>query len=747
MPLIRRGYICKLTNSADQVFRAQLIRQYLLLGNDPPSMTSPEALHPNQRSINFALHQGMHFYSMLQSSDGHWSGDCGGPHFLLPGLVIAWYVMGQPSQIFDDNANALMRHYIIVHQQSDGGWGIHIESPSTMCGTTLNYVAIRLLGVASDDPVCIQGRAFMHKHGGALMTSSWAKFYLCLLGVMHWDGHNSVPPEMWLLPNWFPFHPGRMWGHSRMVYLPMGYIYGHRVVYEHAETDPLTLSLRDELYLTPYDSIVWMQTRHYVADIDNYSPIPPIMKLAQNLMARYETWSIFRPFRDYVRRYGLLFCLDYMKAEDLLTNFINLGPVDKVLHMVCMYHAASGDVHHPTVACHFARVADYLWLAEDGLKMKIYNGTQCWDTSFAVQAMYEANLVDKFPHVARRAWNFLERTQILSTDVSRKTPAFHFESAANRAQYYHHVSEGGWPFSTSAHGWALSDATGEGLKAMLCLRKSMAVTSAIDDGTLPTISNDRLEKAVNLLLSYQNEDGGFATYENTRGFRWYECLNPSEVFGDLMIDYSYVECSMTSLTALHEFHIDYPGYRANDIIHAMKKGREFLVSIQRPDGSWYGSWACCFCYASWFGIEGLVKCGEPTDSQAIQRACEFLLVHQRPNGGWGEDFSSCYNKAYAVDGMAAYGDNGSSVVSTSWALLALAAAKNNNIAAVRRGVQYLIHRQLPSGDWPQEGVAGVGNRTCGLTYASYRNIFPIWCLGRCHKVYGDALDAISMQLL
>ncbi len=30
---------------------------------------------------------------------------------------------------------------------------------------------------------------------------------------------------------------------------------------------------------------------------------------------------------------------------------------------------------------------------------------------------------------------------------------------------------------------------------------------------------------------------GWATYENNRGFRWYEQLNPSEVFGDIMIDY------------------------------------------------------------------------------------------------------------------------------------------------------------------------------------------------------------------
>lgn len=43
---------------------------------------------------------------------------------------------------------------------------------------------------------------------------------------------------------------------------------------------------------------------------------------------------------------------------------------------------------------------------------------------------------------------------------------------------------------------------------------------------------------------------GWATYENNRGFGWYEQLNPSEVFGDIMIDYSYVECSMAVLTSL-----------------------------------------------------------------------------------------------------------------------------------------------------------------------------------------------------
>ena len=57
-----------------------------------------------------------------------------------------------------------------------------------------------------------------------------------------------------------------------------------------------------------------------------------------------------------------------------------------------------------------------------------------------------------------------------------------------------------------------------------------------------------------MLLTLQNVDGGWATYENNRGYAWYEWLNPSEVFGDIMIDYSYVECSMASLSAIYAFH-------------------------------------------------------------------------------------------------------------------------------------------------------------------------------------------------
>lgn len=96
-----------------------------------------------------------------------------------------------------------------------------------------------------------------------------------------------------------------------------------------------------QLYCQPYGSIKWDSTRHLVADMDNYSPIPSSMKFAQNCLSMYENWFIFRPFRNAARKAGLKFCFEYMQAEDLQTNYIDIGPVNKSLNMVAAYHGTS----------------------------------------------------------------------------------------------------------------------------------------------------------------------------------------------------------------------------------------------------------------------------------------------------------------------------------------------------------------------------------------------------------------------
>jgi len=355
------------------------------------------------------------------------------------------------------------------------------------------------------------------------------------------------------------------------------------------------------------------------------------------------------------------------------------------------------------------------------MKVQGYNGSMAWDTAFAIQAAAEAQLVEEYPEMCAKAFGWFAREQV------RALPHGDW-------RHWRQPIRGGWGFSTAEQAWPVSDTTGEAFKAVLALRQMNCLNVFLDPQTV--LPDDHCFDAVEFLLSYQNADGGWATYENCRGWKWYELLNPVESFGDIMIDYSYVECSSSAIQALSEFAKQFPGHRSKEIKHAISQGAQFIRAMQRDDGSWYGCWGCCFVYGCWFGIEGLLVAGEHLGSEAIRRCARFLVSKQNADGGWGEDFASCFNRAYESRPRLYGCDSGSTVVQTAWALLALMAADCAEDAhAVRRGIDFLMQRQQPNGGFPQENIAGVFNRSIGITYTAFRNVFPLWALGRFARSY------------
>ena len=52
-----------------------------------------------------------------------------------------------------------------------------------------------------------------------------------------------------------------------------------------------------------------------------------------------------------------------------------------------------------------------------------------------------------------------------------------------------------------------------------------------------------------------------------------------------------------------------------------------------------------------------------------------------------------------------------------------------------KAAAFLVRSQEASGDWPQQLISGVFNHNCMITYANYRNIFPLWALGEYRARY------------
>jgi squalene/oxidosqualene cyclase-like protein len=225
---------------------------------------------------------------------------------------------------------------------------------------------------------------------------------------------------------------------------------------------------------------------------------------------------------------------------------------------------------------------------------------------------------------------------------------------------------------------------------------------------------------VGLLLSWQNDDGGWATYERQRGGSWLELFNPSQVFGEIMVDYSYVECTSACIQALANARERFVG-EFGAIDAAIERGQRFIRSKQGSDGGFEGSWGVCFVYGTWFAVSGLLAAGAPCTDPAIGRACAFLVDRQKGDGSWGESGDSCRLRQYveAETGGAAQ---------TAWALSTLVRAKQGRSAACDRAVRWLVSRQRPDGAWSREPFVGVFNKTCLINYDNYRHYFPLWAL-------------------
>ena len=121
-------------HSSDELLRMQSSSKRRAQVN-PPKVQ--QGTQPTGAQCKESTRAAMFFYETLQAQDGHWPGDYGGPMFLMPGLIITLYVTSVMDTVLSHHHKQEMIRYLHNHQNTDGGFGLHIEGPSTMFGTVL----------------------------------------------------------------------------------------------------------------------------------------------------------------------------------------------------------------------------------------------------------------------------------------------------------------------------------------------------------------------------------------------------------------------------------------------------------------------------------------------------------------------------------------------------------------------------------------------------------------------------------
>jgi lanosterol synthase len=657
-------------------------------------LTSP---HPGRELVQPSpvspeLTRGIAYLTSVQRPTGAVAGEVVWCPVITAQYILVAYLVGRA--IPPGRRGRLLRQ-LAAWQRPEGGWGLHADSGSYVFVTTLVYVALRLLGTPAEDERCRRARAWLRANGGVGAIPSWGKLWLAMLNLYAYEGVHPVLPELWLLPEFLPIHPRRWYCHTRLIYLGFSYLYGVRL---QTATTPVLEALRGELYDAPYSEIDFATLRSALAPTDLYARPSWLLRQLYRLFGAFE-----RRCPPALRRRALRRALSLIVAHGRQSDHVAISPVSGLLNVLALHHAG-----HPDFAPAF-RGLDY-WAWSDDAEGERFAGARSdtWDTAFAVQAICEGPAAGRAADFLRGAARYFREAQLR-------------EEVPDYARHYRDPQRGGFCFGDARQGWPVSDCTAEAVSALAGLgdRVSMSESPA----------PEMIADALRFILTRQNPDGGWSSFERRRGPVWLDRLNSAEMFGDCMIERSYIECTGSCLQALRHtldrFGEILPARDRSAAARAIRRGAAFLRRRQGPDGSWPGFWGVHHTYGTLFAVVGLRAAGVPPTDPALKRAGRWLVATRLPDGGWGESWQGCLRRRPLPAER-------SQVIMTSWALIALLKAGYEGPGvgeAVEGGVRLLRERQLPDGNWPEEQVAGVFFATAMLHYRLYRSYFPVWALG------------------
>jgi squalene-hopene/tetraprenyl-beta-curcumene cyclase len=619
--------------------------------------------------VGAAVEAAQGYLLSLQAADGHWCGELEGDTIVESEYLLTLHLLGRSGE---DRARKAAE-YIRQKQLPRGGWAVYPGGPPEVSASVKAYFVLKLMGDDPAAPHMVRARDIILGLGGVEACNSFTRIYLSIFGQCSWESCPAVPPELILLPDWFPLSIYRISSWSRAIVVPLSIIWARR------PSCPVPASANIH------------ELRRAGAPLNSRRPAGGLRQRLWTTFFRAANWALktmeaasLTPLRGRAIKAAEAWIRERLEGSD------GLGAIlPPIINTVIAFRCLGYPLDHPLLVSQVRELEKLEIEDEDTLRIQpCFSAT--WDTSLALQALLESGLPAAHPALDRGARWLLDREARGPGDYQRRNPQ---------------AEPGGWFFEYRNPFYPDADDT----TAVLTTLSRLPLANPAGDES----RREALARGLRWLFSMQNADGGWGAFDKG-------CDNDVLTFipfadHNAMIDPSCEDITGRGLEALH--HLGVPPESA-----ALQRAVAFLRAKQAPDGTWYGRWGCNYLYGTWLALRGLAQVGEELTQERYQRAATWLYSCQNEDGGWGELPAS-------YDDPANKGVGPSTASQTSWALLALFALNHVDSPGVLRALEYLLSNQGPEGSWHDDYWTGTGfPKVFYLRYHLYAVYSPLLAL-------------------
>ena len=589
--------------------------------------------------VSQAIAKSQDFLLSLQQPDGHWEGELLVDATLCCDTIIFLHWSGRQ----DADLERKCAGHIRKRQAEDGGWNIFIGGPTQM--------------------------------------NTYGRLYLALLGQFPWEYVPTVPPEIFLLPNWLFFNIYEMSSWSRTIIAPLA-ILNHskptRTLPPHLHLHELYPAGLENTDLSLKKDVRFWAWRNFFLRCDaalklyNRFPFHPLRRRA---LKKAEKWMTARMGEG---------------SEGLSAIF------PAMLNAMMALRALGYADDHPLMKKAWDDFSGLF--VEDGEDFRIQPClSPVWDTAITTIALGESGLGRKHPALLRAAKWLTEREVRFRGDWAIRMPG---------------LEPSGWAFEHDNKYYPDTDDTMMVLMALRQVEPENEFARSAQFG-----------RALKWLMAFQCRDGGWAAFDKDVTASWLEHVPFAD--HNAILDPTCSDLTARVLELLGAIGHD---PRAPEVRRAL----DMLRKTQEPDGSWYGRWGVNFIYGTWQALRGLAAIGTNMEEEWIRRGRDWLESCQNDDGGWGETCES-YNFP-ALKGRGA-----STASQTAWALMGLCACGDAFRESIASGVDWLVKNQNSDGSWTEDYTTGTGfPGVFYLKYDMYRNHFPLLALATYVHMKGAA---------